>query len=80
MRNSWKYIPNRGTSISWFLLMMLIVMAAGTFDVQAQPSGYSYYKTVTVNAAQVSGTQTNFPVLVSFSDSNLRSVANGKVE
>ena len=57
--------------------MMLIVMAAGTFDVQAQPSGYSYYKTVTVNAAQVSGTQTNFPVLVSFSDSNLRSVANG---
>jgi biopolymer transport protein ExbB len=43
----------------------------------AQLSGYTYAKTITIPAAQVSGSLTNFPVLVSFTDNALRTVANG---
>ncbi|MEE4214951.1 MAG: DUF2341 domain-containing protein, partial [Bacteroidales bacterium] len=41
-------------------------------------TGYAYRKTVTIPAAQVSGgPHTDFPVLVSFADNDLRTIANG---
>jgi biopolymer transport protein ExbB len=43
----------------------------------AQLSGYSYGKTITIQGSQISGTVTNFPVLISFTDNNLRTTANG---
>ncbi len=43
----------------------------------AQLSGYSYGKTITIQGSQVSGTVTNFPVLISVTDNSLRTVANG---
>jgi hypothetical protein len=38
---------------------------------------FSYYKTITVNNGQVSGTQSGFPMLVSFTDTDLKTVGNG---
>lgn len=37
----------------------------------------SYYRSLTVNHAQVPSTQTDFPVLVSITDATLKTVANG---
>jgi biopolymer transport protein ExbB len=43
----------------------------------AQLSGYTYGKTVTIQGSQISGTQTNFPVLISLTDNSLRTTGNG---
>jgi hypothetical protein len=43
----------------------------------AQLSGYSYGKTVTIQGSQISGTVTNFPVLISITDNALRTTVNG---
>lgn len=43
----------------------------------AQLSGYTYGKTITIQGSQISGTVTNFPVLISLTDNSLRTVANG---
>jgi hypothetical protein len=43
----------------------------------AQISGYSYGKTITIQGSQISGTVTNFPVLISLTDNALRTTANG---
>ena len=72
---------NNNTSKRWLcsitlLLVCFFWLAIGE-AVQAQPAGYTYYKTVTINAAQVQGTHSNFPVLISVTDNNLRTVANG---
>ncbi len=56
---------------------LLLVAANGV--IQAQPVGYSYGKTITIQVSQVSGTSnhTNFPVLISLVDNDLRTTANG---
>jgi hypothetical protein len=38
---------------------------------------FGYYSPVTVNSAQVPSTQTNFPMLVSYTDARLKTVGNG---
>lgn len=38
---------------------------------------FSYYKTVTIDHTKVPSTQTNFPVLVSVTDADLKTVGNG---
>ncbi|THU37108.1 DUF2341 domain-containing protein [Niastella caeni] len=43
----------------------------------AQLSGYTYGKTITIQGSQISGTVTNFPVLISLSDNDLRTTGNG---
>ena len=48
-----------------------------TKHLHAQLSGYTYGKTVTIQGSQISGTVTNFPVLISLTDNSLRTVANG---
>jgi hypothetical protein len=48
-----------------------------TKHLNAQLSGFAYGKTITIQGSQVSGTVTNFPVLVSLTDNSLRTVANG---
>jgi hypothetical protein len=40
-------------------------------------AGYCYRKTITVDPGQVTGTLTNYPMLVSLTDNDLRTVANG---
>lgn len=37
----------------------------------AQPAGYQYYKQITLNSSQISGTHSNFPILISITDSDL---------
>jgi hypothetical protein len=46
-------------------------------QLNAQLSGFAYGKTVTIQGSQVSGTVTNFPVLISVTDNSLRTIANG---
>ncbi len=43
----------------------------------AQPAGYGYGKVVTIQSAQVMGNLNNFPLLVTVTDPNLKSVSNG---
>lgn len=45
----------------------------------AQPAGYSFRKKLSIQSSQVSGSVdlTNFPILVSITDGDLKSAANG---
>jgi len=43
----------------------------------AQLSGYAYGKTITIQGSRISGTVTNFPVLISLTDNSLRTTGNG---
>lgn len=63
------------TNVYRVLIPLLLLPAAGF----SQPAGYGYGKQIVINASQVSGTgsHTNFPILVSFTDPNLRTTANG---
>lgn len=58
------------------VLFAILLIAGLTTTLVAQPSGYLFYKVVTVNGSQVQGTNTNFPVLVRITDPNL--VANAR--
>lgn len=60
-----------------FILLILFVLSF--VDIVAQPFGYSYARQITIQSSQVSGTanHSNFPVLISVTDTNLRTTANG---
>ncbi|MFA5667606.1 MAG: DUF2341 domain-containing protein [Balneolaceae bacterium] len=47
----------------------MLMLGASTV---AQPTGYMFSKSVTVNASRVQGTNTDFPVLVSVTDTDLK--------
>lgn len=53
------------------LVLLLLLVATQTW------AAFGYYTTVSINAAQVPSTQTNFPVLVSVTDARFKTVANG---
>jgi biopolymer transport protein ExbB len=57
---------------------LLFVLLSFWSSLLAQPFGYSYAKQITIQSAQVSGGAdlSNFPVLISFTDANLRTTAN----
>lgn len=48
-------------------LLVILITASG----YAQPAGYGYYKQITLNTGQINGTHSNFPILVSITDSDL---------
>ncbi|HEY8895129.1 MAG TPA: DUF2341 domain-containing protein [Niastella sp.] len=48
-----------------------------TKQLHAQLSGYLYGKTITIQGSRISGTVSNFPVLISFTDPLLKSTGNG---
>ena len=54
-------------------------MALTNLTVNAQLPGFSFYKTLSIQASQVSGgtSLTDFPVLISHTDPDLRSITNG---
>jgi biopolymer transport protein ExbB len=58
------------------IVLLLGIVISG---IQAQPAGYNYGKTIIIQVSQVSGTSnhTDFPVLISVSDNDLRTTANG---
>lgn len=58
-------------SVSFFLIVFFQGICF------TQPAGYGYGKVVTIQSAQVMGNLNNFPLLVSLTDPNLKSVANG---
>jgi biopolymer transport protein ExbB len=43
----------------------------------AQLSGYGYGKTITIQGSQITGSHTDFPVLISLTDNSLRTTGNG---
>lgn len=59
--------------------VLLILFLLNTLDLLAQPLGYSYARQITIQSSQISGTanHSNFPVLISITDTNLRTTANG---
>jgi hypothetical protein len=67
---------NRSTLKKGFFCLLVPVLITN-MHVYAQLSGYTYVKTITIQSSKVTANQTNFPVLISFTDVNLKSVANG---
>ncbi len=61
------------------LLLLVLLLSGFLSGVDGQwLSGYGYRKSITIPAGQViGGTQTNFPVLVSVTDNDLKTIANG---
>lgn len=59
--------------------LIVFVLVLGASIIYAQPYGYSYAKQITIQSSQVSGGAdlSNFPVLISLTDANLRTTANG---
>jgi len=55
-----------------------VLVLIGSGKLIAQSIGYTYYKQITIQSSKVSGGAdlTNFPVLISFTDTDLRTVAN----
>lgn len=45
----------------------------------AQLTGYAYGRTITIQGSQISGTQNNFPVLISITDNSLRQSPTGRL-
>src|ERR1044072_2444527 len=43
----------------------------------AQLTGYSYGRMITIQGSQITGTHSNFPVLISITDNSLRTTGNG---
>lgn len=67
MKKSWKKITSG-------IIILGILILTHPFSARAS---FSYYSPVTVQAAQVPSTQTNFPMLVSYTDTRLKTVGNG---
>mgnify|MGYP003634062138 CR=1 FL=1 len=63
----------KGFMATYRLVTMLVMTLVFGAVAVAQPSGYKYSKSVTINASQVQGTNTDFPVLISVTDANLSS-------
>ena len=55
---------------------MLLLISVSSY---ANLPGYGFYKVLTIQSTQVSGTviHSNFPVLINHTDPDLRTVANG---
>ncbi|MBO6524053.1 MAG: DUF2341 domain-containing protein [Balneolaceae bacterium] len=63
-----KKMINVNYRIAAMLMLFLFIVFGKSY---AQPAGYDFYKPVTINASQVNGTHTDFPVLISITDSDL---------
>ncbi|MGE0566639.1 MAG: DUF2341 domain-containing protein [Bacteroidia bacterium] len=70
-----KRIPNN--YLSQLRIIFLILLIADVL--KCQPPGYSYGKQILIQSSQVvgTGTLTDFPILISFTDNDLRTVSNG---
>jgi|GEM_PF-639447 len=61
-------MDSRIKKISGLLLIGLMVFSG---KINAQITGYDYYKPLVINNGQVQGANTNFPVLISYTDTDL---------
>ncbi len=66
-------------SIRVIVIAKIISLVLCGFVLNAQPYGYLYGKTITINPSVVTGTNSlsNFPLLIKTTDVNLRSKSNG---
>lgn len=56
---------------------MLLQQPFAIHDIHSVGGGFDYYSPISINAAQVPSTQTDFPVLVSQTDTRFKTLANG---
>lgn len=59
-------------------ILLLVLLVAGS-SLFAQPAGYEYRKSITINSSQISGSSdhVNFPVMIKLTENDLRSTSNG---
>lgn len=57
------------------LVILLVLVTGMGSSVIAQPAGYLFYKPISISGTEVQGTHTDFPVLISLTDSDLSSFA-----
>ena len=69
------YPPTRSGILMPLMIALCLLLNCTTAT--AQPAGYAYGKRVSIQASRISGSQTNYPVLISVTDPDLRTVANG---
>lgn len=62
---------NMESRIKKILGLLLIGMILFSWEIKAQIAGYDYYKPIVINGGLVQGTNTNFPVLISYTDTDL---------
>jgi uncharacterized protein YxeA len=62
-----------------YLIILIFILGCLIFPKQSF-AAFSYYRSITVNSAQVPSTQTNFPMLVSGTYSYLAQTPTGKVQ
>ncbi len=64
------------------LFYLFLIFIFFNISLYAQPAGYSFGKEITILASQVSGGSalSNFPVLISFTDADLRQAPAGNVQ
>ncbi len=56
---------------------VLFIFSIFYYSVYAQPGGYGYGKMITIQGSKVPSTLTDFPVLISIQDNDLRTTTNG---
>lgn len=72
-----KLFKVKSTTLKTGFFCLFVPLMFPTKQLHAQLSGYNYQKTITIQASKVSGTNTNFPVLISLTDNSLKSTAYG---
>jgi hypothetical protein len=72
-----KNLKVRSSTLKKGLLCLFVPLQFVFQNTHAQASGYYYSKAITIQGAQVSGTVSDFPVLINVTDNSLRTVAFG---
>lgn len=72
-------LKNQSLSVINLHILIIGLLAMSSFHLKAQPYGYLYGKTISINPSIVTGTisLTNFPLLLKTTDADLRSKSNG---
>lgn len=68
--------------MKYYLTLLYTAALLGfVLSAHADINGYNFKKQITIDASQVAGNLTNFPMVLSVTDADLRNVANaGRVE
>ncbi len=65
--------------VAWYRPSILVILFINAGQIAAQPAGYNFGKRITLNSSEISGTTAlaDFPILISLTDNDLRTISNG---
>ncbi len=80
LSKSIKLFPRIAFKASWkFIALLIAFLSLLSYQGYAQVSGYGFKKKITIESDSVSGSSdlTNFPILISVTDADLKTTGNG---